>query len=294
MALSKQRPDDQPMKICADIQQLRTQLARWRSAGEQIALVPTMGNLHAGHLSLIETARAQADRVIVSVFVNPSQFGPGEDLDAYPRTPADDQAKLSTAGADLLYLPTQQAIYPFGVKAMTRVTVPALSALLCGASRPGHFDGVTSVVCRLFNIVQPDSAVFGQKDYQQLLLIQRMVTDLHLPIRILSAPIVRADDGLALSSRKQYLSDAERAQAPALYAALQQAGRDIVGGRGDFAALEAEGAARLLAAGMRHDYFAVRQAADLAPPRAGGESLVVLAAAYCGPARLIDNIVLKN
>ncbi|MGI9329255.1 MAG: pantoate--beta-alanine ligase [Gammaproteobacteria bacterium] len=281
------------MKICADIQQLRAQVARWRSAGERIALVPTMGNLHAGHLSLIETARARADRVIASVFVNPSQFGPGEDLDAYPRSPADDQAKLSTAGTDLLYLPTQEAIYPFGVQAMTRVTVPELSALLCGASRPGHFEGVTSVVCRLFNIVQPDSAVFGQKDYQQLLLIQRMVTDLHLPIRILSAPIVRAEDGLALSSRNQYLGEAERAQAPALYAALQQAGRDIEGGRDDFAALEAEGAARLLAAGMRPDYFAVRRAADLAPPRAGHDSWGVLAAAYGGSARLSDNILLN-
>lgn len=274
-----------------DVDAVRRQVGDWKAEGARIALVPTMGNLHDGHLSLVRLAREQAVRVVVSVFVNPSQFGPGEDLGAYPRTPDEDRAALEQVGADLLFLPSADTIYPFGVEAMTRVSVPGLSAVLCGASRPGHFDGVATVVCRLFNIVQPNLAVFGQKDYQQLLIVQRMVADLHLPVRILSAPIRREADGLAMSSRNRYLDADARAQAPAIHAALQSTAAAIRAGRRDFAALEAVGAARLMSAGMRTDYFAVRRAADLGVPDPTVTRVVVLAAAYCGPARLIDNIV---
>lgn len=278
------------LKRVADVAPLRRLVREWRTDGAKIALVPTMGNLHEGHLSLVRQAREHATRVVVSVFVNPSQFGPGEDLEAYPRTPEQDRAALETVGTDALFLPSADTIYPFGVDEMTRVSVPGLSAVLCGASRPGHFDGVTTVVCRLFNIVQPDIAVFGQKDYQQLLIVRRMVADLHLPVRVLSAPIQREPDGLAMSSRNRYLDAASRAQAPALYAALQETADALRAGRRDFAALEAEGAARLMAAGMRTDYFAVRRATDLGLPDAATGPLTVLAAAYCGPARLIDNV----
>jgi pantoate--beta-alanine ligase len=279
------------LRIVAEVDAVRRQVLDWRAEGGRIALVPTMGNLHDGHLSLVRLAREQARRVVVSVFVNPSQFGPGEDLEAYPRTPDEDRAALEGEGADLLFMPTPEAIYPFGVEAMTRVSVPGLSAVLCGASRPGHFDGVTTVVCRLLNIVQPDIAVFGQKDYQQLLIVQRMVTDLHLPVRIQAAPIQREADGLAMSSRNRYLQGDDRARAPAIHAALRKTVRAIGQGRRDFATLEAEGAAELMAAGMRADYFAVRRAADLGAPDSMATRLVVLAAAYCGPARLIDNVL---
>lgn len=279
------------LHVVRDIAALRRHVSEWRAEGARIALVPTMGNLHDGHLSLVREARLRATRVVVSVFVNPSQFGPGEDLEAYPRTPEQDRTALEQVGTDLMFLPSADAIYPFGVGEMTRVSVPKLSAVLCGASRPGHFDGVTTVVCRLFNIVQPDIAVFGQKDYQQLLIVRRMVADLHLPVQVMSAPIRREADGLAMSSRNRYLDAASRAQAPALCSALQQIADAIRGGRRDFAALEAEGAAQLMTAGMRADYFAVRRAADLGMPGAAATQLVVLAAAYCGPARLIDNVL---
>lgn len=278
----------------SDIAALRRQISDWRAEGAQIALVPTMGNLHDGHLSLVRQAREHATRVVVSVFVNPSQFGPGEDLESYPRTPEQDRAALEQVATDLMFLPSADTIYPFGVDEMTRVSVPGLSAVLCGASRPGHFDGVTTVVCRLFNIVQPDIAVFGQKDYQQLLIVRRMVADLHLPVRVLSAPIQREPDGLAMSSRNRYLDATSRAQAPALHSALQATADALRGGRRDYAALEAEGAATLMAAGMRADYFAVRRAANLGLPDAAAGPLVVLAAAYCGPARLIDNVLVDH
>lgn len=279
------------LKRVTDVAPLRRLVREWRTDGAKIALVPTMGNLHEGHLSLVRQAREHATRVVVSVFVNPSQFGPGEDLEAYPRTPEQDRAALEKVGTDLLFLPSADTVYPFGIDDMTRVSVPGLSAVLCGASRPGHFDGVTTVVCRLFNIVQPDIAVFGQKDYQQLLIVRRMVADLHLPVRVLSAPIQREPDGLAMSSRNRYLDPTSRAQAPALHSALQDTADGLRGGRRDFATLEAEGAARLMAAGMRTDYFAVRRATDLGLPDAAAGPLVVLAAAYCGAARLIDNVL---
>ena len=273
------------------VEAVRRQVDDWRTEGARIALVPTMGNLHDGHLSLVRLAREQATRVVVSVFVNPSQFGPGEDLDAYPRTPDEDLAALEQEGTDLLFLPTADTIYPFGLEAMTRVSVPGLSAVLCGASRPGHFDGVSTVVCRLFNIVQPDFAVFGQKDFQQLLIVQRMVADLHLPVRVLAAPIRREPDGLAMSSRNRYLKGEDRARAPALHEALQNIAKAIGEGRRDYALLEAEGAAQIMSAGMRVDYCAVRRAADLGMPDTTATRLALLGAAYCGPARLIDNML---
>jgi pantoate--beta-alanine ligase len=271
---------------------LRGAVARFRTAGERVALVPTMGNLHRGHLALVTRARAEAERVVVTVFVNPTQFGPGEDFAAYPRTPDADAGVLAAAGCDVLFLPPVAEVYPGGEAGATRVEVPGLSTILCGAFRPGHFAGVTSVVARLFNMVGPDVAVFGDKDYQQLTIIRRMVRDLHLPVRIVGLSTVREPDGLALSSRNQYLTPAERAMAPRLAAVLADVATAVAAGRRDFAALEAQAVATLAAAGFRPDYVAIRRADDLGEPGAGGGALVVLAAAWLGRARLIDNRVL--
>jgi pantoate--beta-alanine ligase len=268
---------------------LRGAVARFRAAGERVALVPTMGNLHRGHLALVARARAEAERVVVTVFVNPTQFGPGEDFAAYPRTPEADAGVLAAAGCDVLFLPPVAEVYPDGEAGATRVEVPGLSAVLCGAFRPGHFAGVTSVVARLFNMVGPDVAVFGDKDYQQLTIIRRMVRDLHLPVRVVGLPTVREPDGLALSSRNQYLAPAERAVAPRLAAVLADVAAAVAAGRRDFGALEAEAVATLAAAGFRPDYVAIRRASDLGEPRPGDGPLVVLAAAWLGRARLIDN-----
>ncbi|MFM1886453.1 MAG: pantoate--beta-alanine ligase [Pseudomonadota bacterium] len=269
---------------------LREVLGQWRRAGQRIAFVPTMGNLHAGHMSLLEAARLRADRVVASVFVNPLQFGPAEDFTAYPRTPAEDAAMLAGAGCDLLFLPKVTEMYPDGGDAPTRVVVRGLSETLCGLTRPGHFEGVATVVAKLFGIVQPDLAVFGEKDFQQLAVIRRMVADLSLPVQIVGAPTVRAPDGLALSSRNRYLTPAERAVAPALHAALRRAVDSLAGGEADVEAVEAEGVESLRIAGLAPDYFAVRDALSLQPPEAGARALVVLAAARLGKARLIDNL----
>ncbi len=272
---------------------MREQVAAWRDTGERIALVPTMGNLHRGHVSLIDVAKECAERVIVSIYVNPTQFGPQEDYAEYPRTLDSDKRRLRRAGVDLVFAPDDASMYPFGAEGMTRVSVPKLSSGLCGEARPGHFDGVTSVVCRLFGIVQPDVAVFGQKDYQQLLVIQRMVADLHLPITVVSGPTRREADGLAMSSRNQYLSEAERRRAPELHRALQHCARALRAGDRDFARLEKDGAAALAKAGFETDYFEIRNAADLDSPSSTAASLVVLAAGRCGPARLIDNVIVE-
>ena len=271
---------------------LRRALASWRDDGQRIALVPTMGNLHRGHLSLVELARRHADRVVVSLFVNPTQFGPSEDFAAYPRTMSRDRRVLREAETDMLFSPDASAMYPFGPELMTRVEVPGLSDDLCGSSRPGHFAGVTSVVCRLLNIVQPDLAVFGRKDYQQLLIIQRMAADLHLPVEIRSGPTQREPDGLALSSRNQYLSDSERASAAGIYRALRDCRQALRAGERRFRRLETAGRRSLESAGLRPDYFAVR-APDLSLPGPATRSFVVLAAAYCGRARLIDNLSVR-
>jgi pantoate--beta-alanine ligase len=270
--------------------ELRAVRATWAAAGEAVAFVPTMGNLHEGHLELVRRARSLAARAVVSIFVNPLQFGAAEDLASYPRTPARDTERLAATGADLLFAPTVEAMYPRPAAEQTRVEVPGLSDILCGASRPGHFVGVATVVCKLFNMVQPQVALFGEKDFQQLAVIRRMVEDLCLPVEIVGVPTVREPDGLAMSSRNGYLTAEERARAPALHRALRAAGEALAGGRADPGAAAREAAAAIDAAGLRTDYVSVRRATDLAPPGEADTDLVILAAAYLGRARLIDNL----
>ncbi|QIK38983.1 pantoate--beta-alanine ligase [Caldichromatium japonicum] len=279
----------QPFIEIEDPQDLRRQIAVWRNRGERIAFVPTMGNLHAGHLSLVATGRLHAERVVVSIFVNPMQFGPKEDLDAYPRTLEADRQVLAQVGCDLLFVPSVRTLYPRGLAAQTRVEVPGLSDILCGASRPGHFVGVATVVCKLFNLVQPDVALFGEKDFQQLLIIRRMVEDLAIPIAIIGMPTIREADGLAMSSRNHYLTPEERARAPALYRVLNEVATALRSGQ-PLAEAEGAGLESLKAAGFRPDYLSVRCAEDLTPPGPGNRDLVILVAAYLGRARLIDNL----
>ena len=279
------------MEILDSREGLKSVLLDWRHHDEHIALVPTMGNLHQGHLELVRRAREHAERVVVSVYVNPTQFGPDEDYETYPRTLERDTRRLKSAGADALFVPTDETMYPLGLALATVVSVPGLTENFCGASRPGHFDGVTSVVARLFSIVAPDVAVFGQKDYQQQLVIRHMVRDLSLPLRIVTVPTVREEDGLALSSRNSYLDEAERAIAPGLYRTLSAAGRQLQDGKRDFAALERIGLDSLESAGFAPEYFAIRRAENLEVPDRDCDELVVLAAARLGKARLIDNVV---
>ncbi len=279
------------MRVLESCAALRAALAGERRGGRRIALVPTMGNLHAGHLALVREAAGVAECVVATIFVNPFQFGEGEDFASYPRTLERDLAALEDLGVELVLVPPAEEIYPAGPDRGTRVEVPGLGETLCGASRPGFFRGVATVVCILFNIVAPDVALFGEKDYQQLLVVRRMVRDLHLPVEIAAVATVREPDGLAMSSRNAYLDAAERARAPELYRALCAARDAIQAGRRDFAALEARGLAHLAAHGFRPDYFAVRRAADLSVPAAGeGGELRLLAAAWLGRARLIDNL----
>lgn len=269
--------------------ELRECVRRWRRNGERIALVPTMGNLHAGHMQLVEAAHAHAPRVAVSIFVNPLQFGPNEDYQSYPRTLAADQARLQAAKADLLFAPSVEEMYPGGREQLTRVEVPELSAVVEGAFRPGHFAGVATVVLKLFNLLQPDVALFGEKDYQQLLVVRRMTLDLSLPVEIAGVPTVREPDGLAMSSRNQYLTPDERRLAPLLYRTLGETAAALRSGRRDFQQLEAEAVSKL-AAHMRPDYVAIRDARTLTVPQAHTPALIVLAAAWLGKARLIDNL----
>ncbi|MDN3522642.1 pantoate--beta-alanine ligase [Halomonas ramblicola] len=278
------------MRILREIPALRQTLTEARRRGQRIALVPTMGNLHAGHLALVAAARERAEVVVASIFVNPMQFGPNEDLDAYPRTLAEDQAKLEAAGCDLLFAPEAATVYPRGLEAQTRISVPEVSEGLCGGSRPGHFDGVATIVAMLFNLVQPDLACFGEKDYQQLAVIRRLVADLHFPIEIVGVPIVRAEDGLALSSRNGYLSDAQRDAAPRLHATLCELRASLEAGAEIEASLKA-GLDRLDEAGFDPDYLELR-AADLGPVTATTREAVLLVAARLGPTRLIDNLTL--
>jgi pantoate--beta-alanine ligase len=278
------------MDVATTVAEVRARVRDWRNAGQRIALVPTMGNLHAGHLSLLAAARHRADRVIASVFVNPLQFGPAEDFAAYPRTIADDTGLLAEAHCDLLFAPSVEQVYPDGGAQPTLITVRGLATVLCGQFRPGHFDGVATVVAKLFNIVAPDVAVFGEKDFQQYIIIRRMTSDLMLPVEIVGAPTVRAADGLALSSRNRYLSAEERAIAPAIHRALLAAVQRIDNGDRDYLGLESAGWQALAVAGLRPDYFAVRDAGDLQPPRASSRELVVLTAARLSRTRLIDNL----
>jgi pantoate--beta-alanine ligase len=273
--------------------QLQPALRKLREAGQRIAFVPTMGNLHEGHLDLVRKARQLGDVVVVSIFVNPLQFGPGEDLDAYPRTLSADKEKLFSEGTHILYAPGVEDIYPEGMAAQTIVSVPDLGDTLCGSSRPGHFDGVTTVVSKLFNIVQPDVAVFGEKDFQQLSIVRKMVADLCMPIVVVGVPTARDGDGLALSSRNGYLTAEQRAVAPLLHQTLANCREAIACGFDNFLQLESHARMKLLQAGFEPDYFAIRDARTLRAVNEKTEEIAILAAARLGATRLIDNVRLS-
>lgn len=276
------------MKIIHTIQELRD----WRRDAGSVAFVPTMGNLHEGHLALVREAAKRADKVVVSIFVNRLQFGQGEDFDRYPRTLEQDTAKLAGKGVAVLFAPSEQELYPHVVQ-QYNVEPPHLQNELCGAFRPGHFRGVATVVAKLFNIVEPDYACFGKKDYQQLAILQGMAADLNFQVEIVPVDIGRAADGLALSSRNQYLSEAERKQAPQLYRELQAVASAVENGNRDYAALEQQAAANLKQAGWQVDYVEIRHAGNLQVAHVGDSELVVLAAARLGNTRLIDNIEIR-
>lgn len=278
------------METVTTISAVRERVRAWRRAGERVVFVPTMGNLHAGHVSLIEAARRHGARFVASIFVNPMQFGPNEDFAHYPRTPREDEQMLSAAGCDLMFMPDVGEIYPHGSERATRVEVPGLSRILEGEFRPGHMEGVSTVVAKLFHVVEPDVAVFGEKDFQQLAVIRRMVAELCMRVEIVGAPTMRDVDGLALSSRNQYLTPAERALAPVIYATLEAAAARLRAGDAQFASIERTGFQALESAGLRPDYFSVRRADDLSSPGAETRALVVLVAARLGKARLIDNV----
>lgn len=283
------------METVTELDALRRRVGRWREDNVRVGFVPTMGNLHDGHLALVARARALCERVVASVFVNPLQFGPGEDYAAYPRTPGDDERALQGAGTDLLFMPAVDVMYPGGASAATRIEVPELGAELEGAARPGHFAGVATVVGKLFNMVQPDVAVFGEKDFQQLLVVRRMVADLCWPVEVVGVPTVREPDGLALSSRNRYLTAAERQRAPLLYRVLAEVASRLRAGCRDYRALEADAMASLAGDGFAPEYVSVRRAADLSLPAGdAGEGLVVLGAARLGRARLIDNVAVSG
>jgi pantoate--beta-alanine ligase len=280
------------MQTVQDAPALSATIRSWRGKGQSVGFVPTMGNLHAGHQSLVRLARARADRVVASVFVNPTQFGPNEDFERYPRTLVQDQTALADEGCDLLFAPSVTTIYPYGAEHSVSLRVPQITETLEGAHRPGHFDGVATVVCKLLNLVQPDLAVFGQKDFQQLKVIERMVRDLSLSVKVMAAPILRDGDGLALSSRNQYLTDAERARAPVMHDTLLKM-RELLEAGHPWRAVEQVATARLVRAGFVPDYAVIRRAEDLAePPGDGHDGLIALIAARLGSTRLIDNLLL--
>ncbi len=278
------------MRTIQKIDEIHAQIQTWRNANKQIAFIPTMGNLHEGHLSLVKQAQQRADHVIVSIFVNPTQFGENEDFDNYPRTLESDSNKLFNMGVDLLFIPIASDLYPKNIDTSTRVEVPGYSNILCGAHRPNHFIGVTTIVTKFFNIIQPDIALFGEKDYQQLLIIRRATKDLCIPVTILSVPTVREHDGLAMSSRNSYLSTNERENAPVLYKTLKQIKKELETGEHNYAILERNAISTLKAAGFTPDYFSVCRADNLAPALPTDNNLIVLAAARLGQTRLIDNI----
>jgi pantoate--beta-alanine ligase len=278
------------MRTVGDLRSLRAVVQAWKKEGLRVGFVPTMGNLHAGHFSLIELARRYADRVIASVFVNPTQFGPTEDFTRYPRTLAEDSVGLVEHNCDLLFAPSVDVRYPFGPVQAMRIHVPEVGDMLEGAQRPGHFDGVATVVAKLFAMVEPNVAVFGQKDWQQLLVVRRLARELALPLEVVAGPIVRDDDGLALSSRNRYLDAHQRARAPELHATLEWMRESFVEGHAR-AAIEGAAARRLERAGFQPDYAVVRRAEDLAVPAEDERNgLVALVAARLGQTRLIDNL----
>ncbi len=276
------------MQQVSTISLLRNTLKQWRLTGDRIAFVPTMGNLHAGHIKLVTEARKQADKVVVSIFVNPTQFGLGEDFNSYPRTEKADQEKLQEAGADLLFLPAVNEIY--AKHSMTAVTVPALSKLYCGASRPGHFEGVATVVTKLFNMVQPDISVFGKKDFQQLLVIRTLVHDLNIPVEIVGVETEREFDGLAMSSRNTYLTAKERLLAPELYRAICRAREAVYDGEQSLKSIERQAIKQLTGLGFMVDYFSICRSQDLQPATEDDKHLLIMVAAKLGSPRLIDNM----
>lgn len=277
------------MHVFTGLDALRVQVADWRRQGARVGFVPTMGNLHAGHHALVQLAREQADKVVASIFVNPTQFGPNEDYARYPRTPQSDIDGLSAQGCHALFLPAVETMYPFGTMGCVQMHVPGITDILCGAHRPGHFNGVATVVARLFNMVQPDVAVFGRKDYQQLQVIRYMARELSFPIDIVPAPTLRETDGLAMSSRNQYLEGGQRSQALGIYRTLCFMRDAASTGRG-IAEIELEARQRLEQGGFEVDYAEIRRA-DLTRPQRGDEpSLLALIAARLGRTRLIDNL----
>lgn len=277
------------MKLIHTIVEMQACSHDWQQAGVKIAFVPTMGNLHAGHLDLVKKAMQVAERIVVSIFVNPMQFNEDSDFEAYPRTLDADIQKLDDYRVDALFVPSANEFYPQGREHVTWVEVPELSSFLEGSSRPGHFRGVTTVVAKLFNCVQPQVAIFGEKDFQQLLVVQRMGADLNFPIDIIGIPTRREEDGLAMSSRNSRFSVAERQKAPALYRALRGLREKILAGENDFARLESQAMAQISAEGMMPEYISVRSAKDLGVPQTEAD-LVIVAAARLGQTRLIDNI----
>ncbi len=284
------------MSLVRTAAEVRERVSGWRATHQRIAVVPTMGNLHDGHLSLARLAAQHADRVVATIFVNPTQFGVGEDYDAYPRTPYEDRTLLADSGCvDLLFLPDTREIYPHGTESAFSLQVPDIGNELCGASRPGHFNGVASVVLRLLNVVSPDMLVLGRKDYQQFVVLRHMIEDLQLPVQVIAGDTRRHKDGLAISSRNRYLTAPQRAEAHLLHDTLESAAAALREGRRDYSDVESEARVALDAAGFRTDYVEVRVAGDLARPngRHAPEDLIVLAAAWLGKARLIDNITVS-
>jgi pantoate--beta-alanine ligase len=276
------------VRIVNTVFELSETIKTWRSEDKSVAFVPTMGNLHAGHLRLVSMAKKKADRVVVSIFVNPTQFGAGEDFETYPRTEREDLEKLAAENADLLFQPSVADIYTPDAK--TVVTVTGLSDLYCGASRPGHFSGVATVVCKFFNIVQPNIAFFGLKDYQQFIVIKTMVRDLNIPVEIAGVDTVREPSGLAMSSRNGYLTDDEKKVAPKLYYTLCSARDDVLAGNLTFADIEQRALQFLQQAGFKPDYFSICRSSDLKKADADDRNLVLLSAAKLGKTRLIDNV----
>lgn len=279
------------MEVIKTIKQVRTLVAEAKKAGKTVSLVPTMGNLHDGHLTLIDEAKKHSDFIVCSAFVNPTQFGPNEDFDKYPRTGLQDQQKLTFKSVAIFFSPPEYEMYPFG-RTQTTVEVPHISKTLCGASRPGHFTGVTTVVAKLLNIVQPDVAVFGEKDFQQLVIIKRMVRELFYPIEILSVPTVREADGLAMSSRNVFLQDKDRTLASQLYATLSSVKYKMLAGDREFEKLANDAHKRLDDKGFNTEYFEIRDAETLEKCSANSTHLVLLSAVSIGQVRLIDNITL--
>ena len=271
------------------IKQLRAEIKLWRLAGDSIAFVPTMGNLHVGHIQLVQAAKQQADRVVVSIFVNPTQFNEQADFTNYPRTETADREQLQSAGIDMLYLPERETMYP--AEMLTKVSVSQVSERHCGAARPGHFDGVATVVCKLFNMVQPDKAFFGEKDFQQLLVIRTMVADLNVPVEIIAVPTQRETDGLAMSSRNTHLNKEQRQQAGQLFQTLCLARQAVLEQQISFAEIEKTSLQVLSDQGFKPDYFTICRQRDLQAAASGGDKqLIILTAARLGNTRLIDNI----